>query len=310
MKSYVIGALALLTLSLSCCSGDSSSEQQLIEEMTRIPMTFAVSQESDTRLNYINNTIELGSFYLWSQVDGNIYLKDQFNNNYNIFSAVNLRPEQLVWPGIDKTTVDFYAINKPSYGSSISSISNHSIAINNDDVLNSDLLFAYTQTTKTPTDGVVNLKFNHAMAELGILLKGDYSLNPDLLYEVKKIVIQGKMSRIYHFDTNSWSDDPGSDVKSYNYYQFTPIPTTADEGYQLFSGDDYKELINASSGSNGDTFEFLIPGDYTISVTYNCLKRGNPSDSKYNEEKTCNVTLQQAEKHRVKLTLPDVVSVN
>ncbi len=291
----------MLALSLSSCSEQS---EQSLNDTPRTIMSFAVSQEPITRADRVENITQLSQFYLWAENEGSIYLEDVFTKSGT--SAYSFKAESLtecLWPG-KKTTLDFFAASNYEFiATPVKSnpLTNHTLNIILEGVIWSDLMFAHTQYTSIPEDGVVNLNFKHVLGELGILLKGDFKDNPDNSIYVQEINVKGDSNKDLHLDkldeANSWTRTEYSQS-----YFYTPAGTTMGYflSYENSLYDIYVELLNEEDAERS-TYIFLIPGNYQIEVSYICQ---NPSGGFKNVTKTCDVEVVQGKSNLVKLTLP------
>lgn len=294
MKSYVIGTIATMALLTIGCSDDHSSEQ-LMDEPSRKPMTFAVDEEALTRLDYINSVSDLQEFTIVAQVDGKVYKQGNFKYNANTNAIEHAQGETWLWPGDDTAEVTFYATNNIDWRE-IGGIDTSEPIVGDERTFTNelgshDMVCAYKKVKRTDCpDGIVPLNFSHALAELGILVRGEFPAGMAVSYRIIIVEIKGEYEQYYNFKSNTWNIIPDWD-KSYNPYYINEI------GFPL--GDTngtYVELLDSEMQPVGDTFRFLQPGDYEITINY-----WQDNDEK---SKTASVKLVQGQKNRIQLTLP------
>lgn len=298
MKKFVIGIIATMALLTVGCSDDSS--EQLMDVASSTPMTFAVDEESLTRLYYIDNFSDLYSFAVVAQVDGEIYAQGSFYlGQMGTFEPVD--PEIWVWPGDETKEVEFYASNESMWRelngveTPIENNTHPFFGYNTYD----DLLCAYTKTSCSKTkagDGKVHLNFKHILAELGILVRGEFPEDVEFGgYIINSVDIEGVDSKNYHFDTNNWSVYDNSEPYTINYFDPQNYRFTLPEYSET-----YVEMLIGRQDP-GDTFMFLLPGTYNIKINYSIDRFSWIETGK---SKKAEVTLVQGQKNRIKLTLP------
>ena len=294
MKSYVIGTIATMALLTIGCSDDHSSEQ-LMDEPSRKPMTFAVDEEALTRLDYINSVRDLQEFTIVAQVDGKVYKQGNFKYNANTNAIEHAQGETWLWPGDDTAEVTFYATNNIDWRE-IGGIDTSEPIVGDERTFTNelgshDMVCAYKKVKRTDCpDGIVPLNFSHALAELGILVRGEFPAGMAVSYRIIIVEIKGEYEQYYNFKSNTWNIIPNWD-ESYNPYYIN------ENGFPL--GDTngtYVELLDSEMQPVGDTFRFLQPGDYEITINY-----WQDNDEK---RKTASVKLVQGQKNRIQLTLP------
>lgn len=294
MKKFVIGIIAMMaSLTISC--SDDHSPEQLMDVTSSKPMTFAVDEEALTRLDYINSVRDLQEFTIVAQVDGEVYQQGNFKYNANTNTIEHAQGKTWLWPGDDTKEVTFYATNDISWGKT-SGIDPSDPIVGDERTFNNalethDLVCAYAKVKRTDCqDGIVHLKFSHALAEVGILFRGEFPAGTAVSYRIYTVYVQGEYDQIYNFKTNTWRKKTGSDNIYSPYYE-------QDNGFGLFdTNGDYVELIYSEQQPVGDTFRFIQPGTYDIHVSYN-----QDNDEK---SKTATVELKKGQKNRIQLTLP------
>lgn len=306
MQKYFIGIISTISLLGSCSDNDVSG--QLPEEAMRVPMSFSVSQEPLSRISYVNSISDLTSFGVAAQIEDDLYFCHHFNGSLNeetgewvYYPEPGTTEVNLFWPGDDRTVVDFYAMNDyegfPSLFYNYSTgedrgLTDHAAELYlNDYYKTSDIVAAYA-SMKRPDDNTVRLSFKHIMAELGILVRGEEHIEQngsDSRYYLSNIIIKGNDRKIYHFDTNEWSDTDNSET--FDYYFFSS------NGYEV--GFDYVSIPDDGDYSTSK-YIFLFPGSYTIEAYYNSMHGWT--------SKSTDVTLIQGQKNRVYLTLPYYVN--
>lgn len=299
MKRYVIGIIAMMA-SLTVGCSDNSSEQ-LMDEPSRKPMTFVVDEEALTRLDnldYINDVSQIWSFTVVAQVDGEIYQQGNFIYDQMSDAFVPANGEAWLWPGDESKEVTFYATNAQGWTQGISNsepIVGDEYTFNNE-LGSYDMICAYTKVSRTNCqDGVVHLNFSHALAELGILVRGEFPDGVDISsYRIISIDIQGEYDQIYNFKSNTWSEKVDGDNIYSPYFAY-------ENGFLLgdTNGSFVETLIYPQRQQDGDTFRFLQPGTYNIDIYY-----WQDNDGKF---LSTTVTLVQGKKNRVLLTLPYMV---
>lgn len=293
MKKYVIGIIATMALLTVGCSDDSS--EQLMDVASSTPMTFAVEEEALTRLDYINSVRDLQEFTIVAQVDGEVYKQGNFKYNANTNTIEHAQGETWLWPGDDTKEVTFYATNDIGWGKTSGIDTSDPIVGDERTFTNelgtNDLVCAYKTVKRTDCqDGIIHLDFSHALAELGILVRGEFPAGMAVSYRIIIVEIKGEYEQYYNFKSNTWNIIPDWD-KSYNPYYIN------ENGFLL--GDTngtYVELLDSEMQPVGDTFRFLQPGDYEITINY-----WQDNDEK---RKTASVKLVQGQKNRIQLTLP------
>lgn len=302
MKKSLFSAIAIAFLYSSCSDG-SSSEQLLDDSTARQPMTFSVCQEPISRaVTFLENAENLNEFYVVAQVQNQVYTNLFFtrNQNDNFFHA----RQNVFWPDDSREAVTFYAVNfSPndnnylsdaiSLNNDIIPLSNHSIEIPVDDTFSQDLVAAYSVTSANQTtNGVAPLVFKHMLAEVEVYVKAD---NPASNYMITSIVFESEdNTRIYHFDTNTWSTGANDQkIREVSYFR--------SNGFDVTNTNDYVEVVEAGS-TPGFNFKFMIPGNYTLRVIYSVPTTNDPIN------KTCEVTLLQNQKNRINLTLTPPVN--
>lgn len=297
----------MISLLGSCADNDLSA--QLSDDTIRVPMSFSVSQEPLSRISYINSVDQLTSFGVAAQIDEELYFFHHFNGELNedtgkweYFPESGTTEVNLYWPGDDRTVVDFYAMNdyegfpglfyNYSTGEDMGLTDHAAELYLNDYYKTSDMMAAYA-SMKRPTDNMVRLSFKHIMAELGILVKGEEhkeESGADSRYYLSNIIIKGNDRKIYHFDTNEWSDTDNSGTFEHDYF--------SSNGYEV--GFDNDSIITYDGEDPTSRYIFLFPGTYTIEAYYNSLHGWT--------SKSTDVTLIQGQKNRVYLTLPYYVN--
>lgn len=293
MKKFVIGIIATMALLTVGCSDDSS--EQLMDVASSTPMTFAVDEEALTRLDYINSVRDLQEFTIVAQVDGKVYKQGNFKYDANSKTIKHAQEETWLWPGDDTKEVTFYATNDIGWGK-VQGIDTTEPIVGDERTFSNelgthDLVCAYKKVKRTDCpDGIVPLNFNHALAELGILVRGEFPAGTAVSYRIYTIDIQGEYDQNYNFKNNTWNIIPDWDKSNNPYY-------INENGFLL--GDTngtYVELLDSEMQPVGDTFRFLQPGDYEITINY-----WQDNDEK---RKTASVKLVQGQKNRIQLTLP------
>lgn len=307
MKKSLFSAITIAFLYSSCSDG-SSSEQLLDDSTARQPMTFSVSQEPLSRaVTFLENAAQMEQFYVVAQVkDGT---QDKVYANLSFYRDVTetnkyTSIETIFWPNDSREAVTFYAVNfgpnDKNYlsgailsNNDITPIRDHSIEIPVDDTFSQDLVAAYSVTSANQTtNGVAPLVFKHMLAEVEVYVKVD---NPASNYMITSIVFESEdNTRIYHFDTNTWSTG-ANDQKIREVYYFRS------NGFDVTNTNDYVEVVEAGS-TPGFYFKFMIPGNYTLRVIYSVPTTNDPIN------KTCEVTLLQNQKNRINLTLTPPVN--
>lgn len=294
MKKYVIGIIATMALLTVGCSDDSS--EQLTDVTSSTPMTFAVDEEALTRLDYINSVRDLQEFTIVAQVDGKVYKQGNFKYDASSKTIIHAQGETWLWPGDDTAEVTFYATNNIDWRE-IGGIDTSEPIVGDErtftnELGTNDMVCAYKKVKRTDCpDGIVPLNFNHALAELGILVRGEFPAGMAVSYRIIIVEIKGEYEQYYNFKSNTWNIIPDWDKSNNPYY-------INEDGFLL--GDTngtYVELLDSEMQPVGDTFRFLQPGDYEITINY-C----QDNDEKYKTTKE--VTLKQGQKNRILLTLP------
>lgn len=293
MKKYVIGIIATMALLTVGCSDDSS--EQLTDVTSSTPMTFAVDEEALTRLDYINSVRDLQEFTIVAQVDGKVYKQGNFKYNANTNAIEHAQGETWLWPGDDTAEVTFYATNNIDWRESGGIDTSEPIVGDERTFTNelgtNDLVCAYKKVKRTDCqDGIIHLDFSHALAELGILVRGEFPAGMAVSYRIIIVEIKGEYEQYYNFKSNTWNIIPDWDKSNNPYY-------INENGFLL--GDTngtYVELLDSEMQPVGDTFRFLQPGDYEITINY-----WQDNDEK---RKTASVKLVQGQKNRIQLTLP------
>lgn len=302
MKKSLFSAIAI-ALIYSSCSDGSSSEQLLDDSTARQPMTFSVCQEPISRaVTFLENAENLNEFYVVAQVEGLVYTNQFFTRyqNDNFFHA----SQDVYWPDDSREAVTFYAVNFGSndknylsdaifLNNDITPIRDHSIEIPVDDTFSQDLVAAYSVTSANQTtNGVAPLVFKHMLAEVEVYVKAD---NPASNYMITSIVFESEdNTRIYHFDTNTWSTGANDQkIREVSYFR--------SNGFNVTNTNDYVEVVEAGS-TPGFYFKFMIPGNYTLRVIYSVPTSNDPIN------KTCEVSLIQNQKNRINLTLTPPVN--
>lgn len=294
MKKFVIGIIATMALLTVGCSDDSS--EQLMDVASSTPMTFAVEEEALTRLDYINSVRDLQEFTIVAQVDGEVYKQGNFKYNANTNTIEHAQGETWLWPGDDTKEVTFYATNDIGWGKT-SGINTSDPIVGDErtftnELESHDMVCAYKKVKRTDCqDGIIHLDFSHALAELGILVRGEFPAGMAVSYRIIIVEIKGEYEQYYNFKSNTWNIIPDWDKSNNPYY-------INENGFLL--GDTngtYVELLDSEMQPVGDTFRFLQPGDYEITINY-----WQDNDEKYKTTKE--VTLKQGQKNRIQLTLP------
>lgn len=294
MKKFVIGIIATMALLTVGCSDDSS--EQLMDVASSTPMTFAVEEEALTRLDYINSVRDLQEFTIVAQVDGKVYKQGNFKYNANTNAIEHAQGETWLWPGDDTAEVTFYATNNIDWRESGGIDTSEPIVGDERTFTNelgtNDMVCAYKKVKRTDCqDGIIHLDFSHALAELGILVRGEFPAGTAVSYRIYTIDIQGEYDQNYNFMNNTWSKKAGGDQTNHSYF-------AEDNGFGSFdTNGSYVELLMSEQQQEGDTFRFLQPGSYIITVSYY-----QDNDEKYKTTKE--VTLKQGQKNRIQLTLP------
>lgn len=294
MKKFVIGIIATMALLTVGCSDDSS--EQLMDVASSTPMTFAVEEEALTRLDYINSVRDLQEFTIVAQVDGEVYKQGNFKYNANTNTIEHAQGETWLWPGDDTKEVTFYATNDIGWGKTSGIDTSDPIVGDERTFTNelgtNDMVCAYKKVKRTDCqDGIIHLDFSHALAELGILVRGEFPAGMAVSYRIIIVEIKGEYEQYYNFKSNTWNIIPDWDKSNNPYY-------INENGFLL--GDTngtYVELLDSEMQPVGDTFRFLQPGDYEITINY-----WQDNDEKYKTTKE--VTLKQGQKNRIQLTLP------
>lgn len=304
MKNIVVGFLIILPLllNLSSCS-DEKSEQLLDDSSSKTPMTFFASQESLNRsVDFLDNANKLNQFYAVAQVKDEPYLNQFFQrNNDNIF----ITDPNVFWPDDSREEVTFYALNYEigandinylynaiHHNNDIVPLSNHSIEYSVENYFYRDLVAAYSVTSvNQTTNGIAPLVFRHILAEVEVYAKTDNLAN---IYSINAISFESvDNTRIYHFDTNTWSSgNKDQSTRTIDYLSRAKV--------SINNANDYTEVLEEGY-STGANFRFLIPGDYTLHVDYKDAAGASTT-------KTCSVTLQQNQKNRINLTLTPPVN--
>lgn len=293
MKKFVIGIIATMALLTVGCSDDSS--EQLMDVASSTPMTFAVEEEALTRLDYINSVRDLQEFTIVAQVDGKVYKQGNFKYNANTNAIEHAQGETWLWPGDDTAEVTFYATNNIDWRESGGIDTSEPIVGDERTFTNelgtNDMVCAYKKVKRTDCqDGIIHLDFSHALAELGILVRGEFPAGMAVSYRIIIVEIKGEYEQYYNFKSNTWNIIPDWDKSNNPYY-------INENGFLL--GDTngtYVELLDSEMQPVGDTFRFLQPGDYEITINY-----WQDNDEK---RKTASVKLVQGQKNRIQLTLP------
>lgn len=294
MKKFVIGIIATMALLTVGCSDDSS--EQLMDVASSTPMTFAVEEEALTRLDYINSVRDLQEFTIVAQVDGKVYKQGNFKYNANTNTIEHEQGETWLWPGDDTAEVTFYATNNIDWRE-IGGIDTSEPIVGDERTFTNelgthDMVCAYKKVKRTDCqDGIIHLDFSHALAELGILVRGEFPAGMAVSYRIIIVEIKGEYEQYYNFKSNTWNIIPDWDKSNNPYY-------INENGFLL--GDTngtYVELLDSEMQPVGDTFRFLQPGDYEITINY-----WQDNDEKYKTTKE--VTLKQGQKNRIQLTLP------
>lgn len=293
MKKFVIGIIATMALLTVGCSDDSS--EQLTDVTSSTPMTFAVDEEALTRLDYINSVRDLQEFTIVAQVDGKVYKQGNFKYDASSKTVIHAQGETWLWPGDDTAEVTFYATNNIDWRE-IGGIDTSKPIVGDERTFTNelgthDMVCAYKKVKRTDCpDGIVPLNFSHALAELGILVRGEFPAGMAVSYRIIIVEIKGEYEQYYNFKSNTWNIIPDWDKSNNPYY-------INENGFLL--GDTngtYVELLDSEMQPVGDTFRFLQPGDYEITINY-----WQDNDEK---RKTASVKLVQGQKNRIQLTLP------
>lgn len=312
MKKSLFGAIVIALLYSSCSDG-SSSEQLLDDSTARHPMTFSVSQEPISRaVSFLENVAQMEQFYVVAQVQDQVYTNQFFLRNSNNDTNFHAEGEEVFWPNDSREPVTFYAVNfSPDYNYLreavekydynlgdivITPISNNSIEVSVENPFYEDLVAAYSVVSANQTiNGIAPLIFNHMLAEVEVYAKADKTPNMD--YSITEVsFLSEDLNRIYNFNENSWSTGTSDgDIRNILYF--------SSDGFRVTDTENYVEILEPSTWStSGDNFMFLIPGDYTLQVTYSVPTSNDPVT------KTCDVTLVQNQKNRINLTLTPPVN--
>lgn len=306
MKRLAIGMSTMMALLTMSCSNESSPEQPL-EAKPHLPVTFSVSQDVFTRLDYINSTRELERFAVVAQVDGKVYRLGVFERGRNVTYELQ-DSEPWMWPDANKD-VEFFASNNSDWielfwgGNNIDDytpIQNQSQNFWSESFEYEDLVCAYVKT-KCTDDGVVHLNFKHAFGAVGIQVRGVFPSNVNIdSYRVYTAELVGANRRVYHFNNNSWTDYTGSDSEEthLSYYD------NRNGGFVLTPDDtDYKVL--SSDQEPEDSSYFIQPGEYTLFVEYDIMVMNNDGEPyPIHKQKSTPVTLVNGQMNIINLTLP------
>lgn len=325
-------ATCAMVMMLSSCSDNNLSELLPEQDVVCTPMTFTVSQEplaDETRIYYIERAEQIYNFYMVAELQNEIFGHQYFFQGQN---KEYLSEKDIYWPEDSREELSFYAINCDYDNNFL----HDAVEVYDEDLddyittpLNNavdipikifdsqiDLVAAYTKISENRTvNGVVPLSFKHILGVVGIYVKGEETADyPDEEYTIEDAwfepVIQGEAYRTYHFDTNTWTSSTKSgDEGEIPYFPYMHNPITID-------GTSYQELLDIMQGQAaapepGDSYKFLIPGNYFLYVSYSYDADGDgttygPSSE---EGKKCTITITQGKKNRINLTLPALDAV-
>ncbi len=310
MKRLAIGMSAMMALLTMSCSNESSPEQPL-EAKPHLPVTFSVSQDVFTRLDYINSTRELERFAVVAQVDGKVYRLGVFKQG----SGLNYEPQDTdpwIWPDANKE-VEFFASNYSEWIKQSNNflwsddmkeytpIQNQSLDFWSYDFEYEDLVCAYVKT-KCTDNGVVHLNFEHALAAIGIHVKGVFPRDVNIdSYRVYSVALTGADRRVYHFDNNKWTDytDADTDESYITYYD------NIDGGFVLTPNDTYYKELSVSQEEPEYSYQFIQPGEYTLFVKYDIMIMSDDGMlNPIHKQKSTPVTLVNGQMNIINLTLP------
>ena len=321
MKQNVIGIMATCAMvtMLSSCSDHDASGLLPEHDAACTPMTFTAQQEpfgEETRISYLEDAGEMEQIFVVAQTGSASTAECSFTdffyrNDAGIYSTSN---PDAAWPNDSRTEVTFFAINLgPDWnflfnatGKGASPLTDNSVKgiERYDNYFYRDVVAAYTVTSASKTNGgQVPLTFKHILAEIGINARGEYDPSyPTALFRLTQIMLTPiHPLAVYHFDTNTWSNDPDGD----DLPEISDIYYFASDGIDLNNSGDYQEVMEPGSAS-GDYFGFLIPGEYTMTVDYwyDADGENGPVYDMVSDSKSCTVTLEQGKKNRINLTLP------
>lgn len=320
-------ATCAMVMMLSSCSDNNLSELLPGQGVSHTPMTFSVSQEplaNETRIYYIEQAEQIYNFYMVAELQNKIFGHQKYYQGQNQeFQSENT----IFWPEDSREELSFYAINCDDNNNFLRNavqvydedLDDYVLTpLNNAvdiplDIYNSqiDLVAAYTKISENRTvNGVVPLSFKHILGVVGIYVKGEATVDfPNEEYSIEDAwfepVNQGEAYRTYHFDTNTWtaSRKSGEEGEILEFpYMHNPI--TLDDPYN------YQELLDimqeqAAAPEEGDSYKFLIPGNYLLSVQYSYDADGDGiTNGRSSEIKNCTITITQGIKTRINLTLP------
>lgn len=326
-------ATCAMVMMLSSCSDNNLSELLPGQGVSHTPMTFSVSQEplaNETRIYYIEQAEQIYNFYMVAELQNKIFGHQKYYQGQNQeFQSENT----IFWPEDSREELSFYAINCDDNNNFLRNavqvydedLDDYVLTPLNNvvdiplDIYNSqiDLIAAYTKISENQSvNGVVPLSFKHILGVVGIYVKGEATVDfPNEEYSIEDAwfepVNQGEAYRTYHFDTNTWTASRKSGEEGdIPYFPYMIGTLTLDD-----DTDNYQELMGITPGQTtapeeGDSYKFLIPGDYLLSVSYSYDADGDGTTyGRSSETKICTISIAQGQKNRINLTLPALDAV-
>lgn len=262
---FLAGCSALV---LSSCSNeiDETGEIPLVNGAAEIRINTYAPGLTRTSLQQVNgNDVEDNGFKLYAQSNDEELINSTVAKIGDEWVAAELDNEEWkatgetwVWPTNPGQQVKFYAMYSDGATTEFTQDQTWKISKFNGQ---KDILAAYSEATYNSTNGsgVVNLKFNHILSYLNILLKVPTVDGIDG-YGITSIDYSGVNEATYHFEDNYLDATVETETEANNLVDFHIAPG---EGETIVG---QNEFLPSYSGYD----LFVIPfEDYKINITYN-----------------------------------------
>lgn len=177
---------------------------------------------------------------------GNLMFNEaaNWNNERGCFMTQNT----YYWPGnASDNILDFYACSPTSKTEVSLKYANSKATLSYNSSYSVDLLAAKCSLSKPSNSSVVNLQFDHILAQIGMKVSG---LVPSVKYKVKKVVFETPKTGTYSFDDGSWTRN--AQILYLDFYNAS------------------SNFVETTSTSEGviEGHVALIPGETKVTIDY------------------------------------------
>lgn len=303
---FLAGCTALV---LSSCSNeiDETDEVPLVNGKEQIRINAYTPNMTRTTLQQVNGyDVEDNGFKLYAQSNDEVLINSTVAKIGDEWVAAELDNEEWkatgetwVWPTNPGQQVKFYAMYSDGATTEFTQDQTWKISKFNGQ---KDILAAYTEATYGDTNGsgVVNLKFNHILSYLNILLKVP---TEDGIqgYGITSIDYSGVNEATYYFEDNYLDATVETETEANKLVNFHIAPVG--EGETITGMTDFMEYYYGYD-------LFVIPfEDYKINITYNITFSDGSTQSGLTATITRNsieggLTFEAGNSYLLKIVLP------